>query len=140
MITHVRVMGQIIDNLLSTLGLNFDNSENDLDSYGSTLDIDELGRRKYGVKRNYNDCVLCEQQIIKCRKEHGRVLGIDSKALRQRFGDKCVDLALYRTSQRKYRGNCDVKRLEENQEKQIKKIGEVIQAFMPKDNFQNKSL
>ena len=133
-------MGQFIDSLLSALGLNNDNYENDLDSYGSTLDIDELGRRKYGVKRNYNDCVLCEQQIIKCRKEHGRVLIIESKALRQRFGDDCVNRALYRTSQRKYRGKCDVKRQEENNEKQIKKIVEVAQAFMPKDNFQNQSV
>ena len=140
MITHVRVMGQFIDSLLSTLGLNFDNSENDLDSYGSSLDIDELGQRKFSVKRNYNDCIKCEQEIIKCRKDHGRVLIIESKALRQRFGDKCVDLALYRTSQRKYRGKCDIKIQEENQEKQIKKIGEVIQNFMPKDTFQNQAV
>lgn len=133
-------MGQLLDSVLSTLGLNFDNSENDLDSYGSTLDIDELGHREFSLKRNYKDCVKCEQEIIKCRKQHGRVLIIESKALRQRFGDDCVDRALYRTSQRKYRGKCDIKEQEENQAKQIKKVLEIAQSILPKDNFQNQSV
>ena len=135
-------MGQFLDKLLSSLGLNFDNSESDLDSYGSTLDINELNRNKsFGLTRNYNDCIECEQQIIKCRKEHGRVLGIESKALRQRFGDTCVDLALYRTSQRKYRGHCDVKEQDDNLTKEIVKIAETVAPILkPKDDFSRQSV
>ena len=108
-------MGQIIDELLSFLGINQDNSNEDLDDYGSSLDIDELEHGKsFGLRRNYNDCIKCEQEIIKCRKKHGRVLGIESKVLRQRFGDTCVNRALYRTSQRKYRGHCDVQEEDDN--------------------------
>lgn len=130
-------MGQFFDRLLSFLGLNFDNSENDLDSYGSTLDINELNRNKsFSFKRNYNDCIECEQKIIECRKQHGRVLGIESKVLRQRFGDTCVDLALYRTLQRKYRGHCDVKEQDENLTKELTKIAEAIEPILkPKNDF-----
>ena len=134
-------MGQLQDLAKTVLRHLGDNSQEDLDNYKTNLDTNDFDDSRSLVdpfrKRDFSKCVNCEQAIIDCRKKHGRILGIESKFLRQKFGDQCFERALMRINQRKHRGRCDLKEQDENLEKTIQTFS---QLFIKKDPFENESV
>ena len=112
---------KVIEDILSTLwGHDEDFDSEDGDNF-STIDS-EKG----------ND-LGCEQQIIKCQQLNGRLLPSTSRACEIKYGKDTTKRAKMRLAMRKKRGNCSVKRDNE----QISKTVEMIMDIMRKRDNQN---
>lgn len=75
--------------------------------------------------------LACEQQIIKCQLQNGRLLGSTSQALRSKYGSEIVDRAISRLKTRRRRGKCSVKAEEE---KYLKLFKPVLDYYLKKQN------